>query len=85
MKAEVVLVFVACVFLATPCCVFAANNTHGLIGHWTFDNLADGIFSDSTSNLYRLIRVSYPVSSAQQKILDAGLPPILAHRLNAGM
>jgi diadenosine tetraphosphatase ApaH/serine/threonine PP2A family protein phosphatase len=29
-------------------------------------------------------RVPYPIAGAQQKILDAGLPPLLAHRLSVG-
>jgi predicted phosphodiesterase len=30
-------------------------------------------------------RVAYPISLAQTKILEAGLPPLLAHRLEKGM
>ena len=30
-------------------------------------------------------RVSYPLEDAQQRILDAGLPPVLAQRLAVGI
>lgn len=42
-----------------------------------------GIF-DSTANTYRLERRAYAVQLAQEKILQAGLPPFLAERLSAG-
>ena len=39
---------------------------------------------DVEARQIHLRRVDYPVAVAQQKILDAGLPPPLAHRLAAG-
>lgn len=39
---------------------------------------------DRERKLVEFRRVEYPVAVAQQKILDAGLPDVLAHRLSAG-
>ena len=39
---------------------------------------------DTETKKYRLIRVAYDIARAQQKILDAGLPPFLAARLALG-
>jgi diadenosine tetraphosphatase ApaH/serine/threonine PP2A family protein phosphatase len=39
---------------------------------------------DTETGKYRLIRVEYDIAVAQQKILDAGLPPFLAARLALG-
>jgi diadenosine tetraphosphatase ApaH/serine/threonine PP2A family protein phosphatase len=39
---------------------------------------------DTESKKYRLIRVAYDIAAAQQKIVDAGLPPFLAARLAQG-
>ena len=39
---------------------------------------------DTASGLLEHVRVTYDVEAAQRKILDAGLPPFLAHRLSAG-
>ena len=43
-----------------------------------------GIY-DTEKKEYSLIRVQYAVTRAQEKILDAGLPPFLAERLGFGM
>lgn len=40
---------------------------------------------DSDRSSVRLYRVSYPLEEAQQRILDAGLPPVLAQRLAVGI
>ncbi len=40
---------------------------------------------DSERLTVRLYRVSYPLEDAQQRILDAGLPPVLAQRLAIGI
>lgn len=42
-----------------------------------------GIY-DTDKKEYRLLRVEYDIALAQKKILDAGLPPFLAHRLALG-
>ncbi len=42
-----------------------------------------GIY-DVTQKQYQLIRVQYPLTFAQQKIIEAGLSPMLAHRLGVG-
>jgi diadenosine tetraphosphatase ApaH/serine/threonine PP2A family protein phosphatase len=42
-----------------------------------------GVLDDDARELC-LFRVSYPVERAQQRILDAGLPPSLANRLALG-
>ncbi len=39
---------------------------------------------DSSSRLITLHRVAYDVATAQQKIIDANLPPVLAERLSSG-
>ncbi len=39
---------------------------------------------DLTTNTIVLYRVPYPIAEAQAKILRAGLPPSLAHRLGLG-
>jgi diadenosine tetraphosphatase ApaH/serine/threonine PP2A family protein phosphatase len=44
---------------------------------------AFGIYNSADSSL-RLRRVPYPIAQAQQRILDAGLPPSLANRLSIG-
>jgi diadenosine tetraphosphatase ApaH/serine/threonine PP2A family protein phosphatase len=44
---------------------------------------AYGRYDDETRE-YRLKRVSYDIQTAQEKILRAGLPPSLAHRLSHG-
>lgn len=43
-----------------------------------------GIY-DTDHNSYTLVRASYPVDAARKKIIAAGLPPVLGHRLEAGM
>ncbi len=40
--------------------------------------------ADTDRNLVTLYRVTYPIEAAQKKILAAGLPPMLAHRLGMG-
>jgi predicted phosphodiesterase len=40
---------------------------------------------DPESRLVRLCRTNYDIAAAQRKILEAGLPELLALRLNAGM
>ena len=42
-----------------------------------------GVLDDEAREV-RLYRVSYPISSAQQKIMAAGLPASLANRLALG-
>jgi diadenosine tetraphosphatase ApaH/serine/threonine PP2A family protein phosphatase len=44
---------------------------------------ACGVY-DSDAGTVELVRVNYDVASAQTKILRAGLPPLLAHRLMGG-
>jgi diadenosine tetraphosphatase ApaH/serine/threonine PP2A family protein phosphatase len=39
---------------------------------------------DTAGGEIRLMRVEYDIDGAQRSILDAGLPPILAHRLSHG-
>lgn len=39
---------------------------------------------DTEKKLVTLYRVTYPIEAAQKKILAAGLPPMLAHRLAMG-
>lgn len=39
---------------------------------------------DSASGEVRLVRIAYDIEGAKRRILDAGLPPILAHRLSQG-
>ncbi len=40
---------------------------------------------DSDRSTVQLYRVGYPLAEAQQRILDAGLPPVLAQRLAVGI
>ena len=40
--------------------------------------------ADTDRRLVTLYRVTYPIEAAQKKILAAGLPPMLAHRLGMG-
>jgi predicted phosphodiesterase len=40
--------------------------------------------ADLERNVVTLYRVAYPIEAAQKKILDAGLPPMLAYRLGMG-
>jgi diadenosine tetraphosphatase ApaH/serine/threonine PP2A family protein phosphatase len=40
--------------------------------------------ADTEKKLVTLYRVTYPIEAAQKKILAAGLPPMLAHRLAMG-
>jgi predicted phosphodiesterase len=40
--------------------------------------------ADTDRKLVTLYRVAYPIEAAQKKILDAGLPPMLAYRLGMG-
>jgi predicted phosphodiesterase len=40
--------------------------------------------ADLDRNVVTLYRVAYPIEAAQKKILDAGLPPMLAYRLGMG-
>jgi diadenosine tetraphosphatase ApaH/serine/threonine PP2A family protein phosphatase len=42
-----------------------------------------GLYDTETSQ-YRLVRVPYPIARAQQKIIKAGLPALLAARLGVG-
>ena len=39
---------------------------------------------DMDRQVVTLYRVAYPIETAQKKILDAGLPPMLAYRLGMG-
>jgi diadenosine tetraphosphatase ApaH/serine/threonine PP2A family protein phosphatase len=40
---------------------------------------------DAQSGTFTFMRVEYPISVTQRKILEAGLPPSLASRLSLGM
>jgi predicted phosphodiesterase len=40
--------------------------------------------ADTDRRLVTLYRVAYPIEAAQKKILEAGLPPMLAYRLGMG-
>ena len=40
--------------------------------------------ADLDRSVVTLHRVAYPIEAAQKKILDAGLPPMLAYRLGMG-
>jgi diadenosine tetraphosphatase ApaH/serine/threonine PP2A family protein phosphatase len=40
--------------------------------------------ADLERKVVTLYRVAYPIEAAQKKILDAGLPPMLAYRLGMG-
>jgi diadenosine tetraphosphatase ApaH/serine/threonine PP2A family protein phosphatase len=44
---------------------------------------AYGIY-DSEKEIYQLVRVEYDIKKAQKKIIEAGLPPYLAKRLELG-
>jgi diadenosine tetraphosphatase ApaH/serine/threonine PP2A family protein phosphatase len=44
---------------------------------------AYGIY-DSEKEIYQLVRVEYDIKKAQKKIIEAGLPPYLAKRLEMG-
>lgn len=48
------------------------------------DSRAAYALVDTGQHLATLYRVSYPIETAQAKILAAGLPPMLAHRLGMG-
>ena len=48
------------------------------------DSRAAYAIVDLVRNLVTLYRVAYPIEAAQRKILEAGLPPMLAHRLGMG-
>jgi predicted phosphodiesterase len=48
------------------------------------DSRAAYAIADLDRQLVTLYRVAYPIESAQKKILEAGLPPMLAYRLGMG-
>jgi diadenosine tetraphosphatase ApaH/serine/threonine PP2A family protein phosphatase len=48
------------------------------------DSRAAYAIADLDRNVVTLYRVAYPIEAAQKKILDAGLPPMLAYRLGMG-
>jgi len=48
------------------------------------DSRAAYAIADSERKVVTLYRVAYPIEAAQKKILDAGLPPMLAYRLGMG-
>jgi predicted phosphodiesterase len=48
------------------------------------DSRAAYAIADLDRKLVTLYRVAYPIEAAQKKILDAGLPPMLAYRLGMG-
>jgi predicted phosphodiesterase len=48
------------------------------------DSRAAYAIADLDEQLVTLCRVAYPIEIAQRKILDAGLPPMLAYRLGMG-
>jgi predicted phosphodiesterase len=48
------------------------------------DSRAAYAIADMDRKLVTLYRVAYPIEAAQKKILDAGLPPMLAYRLGMG-
>jgi predicted phosphodiesterase len=48
------------------------------------DSRAAYAIADVDKKLVTLYRVAYPIEAAQKKILDAGLPPMLAYRLGMG-
>jgi predicted phosphodiesterase len=48
------------------------------------DSRAAYAIADCSSGTLTLYRVAYPIEAAQRKILDAGLPPMLAYRLGMG-
>jgi len=49
------------------------------------DRRAGYAIYDSTARVVNLCRAEYDVASAQKKIIDAGLPELLALRLDAGL
>ena len=48
------------------------------------DSRAAYAIADLERKVVTLYRVAYPIEVAQKKILDAGLPPMLAYRLGMG-
>jgi predicted phosphodiesterase len=48
------------------------------------DSRAAYAMADLEQKMVTLYRVAYPIEAAQKKILDAGLPPMLAYRLGMG-
>jgi len=48
------------------------------------DSRAAYAIADLTAHAITLYRVAYPIEIAQKKILEAGLPPMLAYRLGMG-
>ena len=48
------------------------------------DSRAAYAIVDTTARLVELFRLRYPVAEAQAKILEAGLPEVLAQRLAVG-
>ena len=48
------------------------------------DSRAAYAIADLSNRLVTLYRVAYPIETAQKKILEAGLPPMLAYRLGMG-
>ena len=48
------------------------------------DSRAAYAIADLDRMIVTLYRVAYPIETAQKKILDAGLPPMLAYRLGMG-
>ena len=48
------------------------------------DSRAAYAIADLDKGLVTLYRVAYPIETAQKKILEAGLPPMLAYRLGMG-
>jgi predicted phosphodiesterase len=48
------------------------------------DSRAAYAIADLKQKVVTLYRVAYPIEAAQKKILDAGLPPMLAYRLGMG-
>jgi predicted phosphodiesterase len=48
------------------------------------DSRAAYAIADLDRQVVTLYRVAYPIETAQRKILDAGLPPMLAYRLGMG-
>jgi len=49
-----------------------------------FDPRASFAILDTDENLFKVIRVEYDIHTAQRKIIDAGLPLVLAYRLREG-
>jgi diadenosine tetraphosphatase ApaH/serine/threonine PP2A family protein phosphatase len=48
------------------------------------DSRAAYAIADLDRRIVTLYRVAYPIEIAQKKIMDAGLPPMLAYRLGMG-